>query len=108
MGKIITSPVARWPGTVTIPDELTLPQFAAWEDCLIEARASKGVSSTQLAYLPGILKIVEAWNLDGGWPTVPTLDNIPAKPYAPRIDLLSWLINEILTLWLDEGEVPND
>ncbi len=34
MSKVITSPVQRWAGTVTIADPLTLPQAAVIEDAI--------------------------------------------------------------------------
>lgn len=108
MGKTITSPVPRWPGTVIIADPMTLPQFAAWEDCMIAGREAKGASSFHLAYLPGIIACVEEWNLEGGFPKRPTPDTIPVKPYAARQDLFLWLINEITRVWLAEGEIPNE
>ena len=36
MSKVITSPVKRWPGSVTLADPLTFPQYAAWRNALDE------------------------------------------------------------------------
>jgi hypothetical protein len=37
MGKVITCPVEKWPGTVTISDPLSLPQVSAIEKANAEA-----------------------------------------------------------------------
>jgi hypothetical protein len=108
MSKVITSPVEKWPGTVTIADPLTLPQYAAWEEALpkIFGKTERGVSATELDVLPAIFKIVEKWDLTG-FPTNPTIDNFPPKPALKRIALINWLANEITKLWLDDDEDPN-
>ena len=109
MSKVITSPVARFPGTVTLADPLTLPLFAAWEDCLLAARKDAGgITSHHIVFLPGIFKIVEKWDIGGGFPEYPTIDTIPPKPYVARTELLAWLINEISAIWNEEETVPNE
>lgn len=131
MSKILESPVKKWPGTVVIPDFLTIPQAIAWEDALEDARSllpdiefeykedgsldfSKftlehykfmGISQS-LKYenkmLPGIKACVESWNLTGF-----DVNNFPATPRQARVDLFTWLISEIMALYRDETEVPN-
>lgn len=126
----IQSPVKRWPGTVTIPEYLTIPQAMAFEDAINNAKDLlpevtpviigednkfpeltkeqkeyvdvKLSSSWANAVLPGILACVNEWNLEGL-----DKDNFPATPKVSRIELLSWLMGEISKLYNEADEIPN-
>ena len=110
MPKVITSPVDKWPGTVTISDPLTFPQVIAFQEALDEARALGGDASmhaANYALLPGVFKCVEAWELDG-IPEHPTPDTLPGTPALASAELLGWLIEEISNLFTEANEVPNE
>ena len=127
----IESPVKRWPGTITLPEYLTIPQAMAWEDALEKARdllpevefelkedgsidASKLLPehleylniSNSVKYanevLPGIKECVLEWNLKDFDP-----ENFPATPRQSRLELMNWLMTEITKLYKEADEVPN-
>jgi hypothetical protein len=131
MSKILESPVKRWPGTVTIPDYLTIPQAIEWEDALSNAKkllpdvefdfkddGSIDTSKMKPEYLefisianslkyaneilPGIKACVLEWNLENF-----DSENFPATPRQARVDLISWLIVEITKLYKEADEIPN-
>lgn len=108
MPKTITSPVARFPGTVTLSDPLTFPQSFAFEDALNAARElgdNPSLSRANYAILPGVLACVEAWRLEG-IPEYPTLEAFPSTPRKPIADLVAWLVNEIGALYREADNVP--
>jgi len=130
MSKTLTSPVKRWPGTVTLPDYLTIPQAMAWEEAFNNSKDllpeitpviigldnkipeltkeqkdyvdKKFSSAWANAILPGIMACVTEWNLEGL-----DKDNFPATPKQSRIELISWLITEISKLYKEADEIPN-
>lgn len=124
MSKVLTSPVKRWPGTITIPDFLTIDQAIKWEEAVKRADSilpecepfKKGEKLTDKQVdnisaktsakwvgmiLPGILACVESWNI-GIDP-----NNFPATPPISRIKLISWIMSEISKLYEEENEIPN-
>lgn len=108
MPKIVVSPVARWPGTVTLADPMTFPQFQAWAE---SARAAGEILTAQgrqsdydRALLPGLCACVEDWKLQD-FPTRVTLETFPATPRKASAQLIGWLIAEINRL-VAEDEAP--
>ena len=99
MPKIIESPVKKWPGTVTLADPLTFPQFRAWSTAIIgaqEIQRAEGLQSDyDAALLPGIIACVETWGLNHGFPAAPTVENFPATPRLSSAKLVAWLVAEI-------------
>ena len=109
MSKVITSPVKRYSGTVTLYDPLTFPQSIAFEDALEAVRAlgkTATMSKIRYAFLPGVLACVESWSLNGGFPERPALDTFPSTPKAPIGELIEWLIAEVSALYRDSEDVP--
>lgn len=111
MSKIITSPVKRWAGTVTLADPLTFPQYQAWQTA---ARAAGLVLQNENAtpsmmderLVPGVLACVERWELQG-FPAPVTVENFPATPRKASAQLVAWLVREISALVKgDEEEDP--
>ena len=127
----IESPVKRWPGTITLPEYLTIPQAMKWEECLAEARSIlpevefeftedgeldiTKIKAEHLEYfsihdslkyqnkmLPGILVCVSEWNLEG-FDSI----NFPATPRKSRVALFNWIMAEITKLYKEADEVPN-
>lgn len=108
MSKTITSPVKRYPGTVTLSDPLTFPQAFAFEDALEavkEARETGSPARIRFALLPGIIACVEEWHLDG-FPSKPTLDTFPSTPRKSSAEIIDWLVGEISALYREADEVP--
>lgn len=129
MSKILTSPVEKYPGTVTIPEPMTFPQYLAWKrvtDNLMalhekeagetaEGEAAPGLKYwqiggvdeyTQIA-IPGLCAVVEAWNL-GGFPADPTAETFPATPRVQIARLVIWLVSEIDGVAYQRDSDPNE
>lgn len=116
MPKIITSPVKRWVGTVTIADPLTLPQAEAIEAALDAGldidpeviKKRKGISFLTLdkPRVPAILACVEQWNLEN-FPDVKSGENFPYSPAKDRHAFVTWLFDEIKNIYFGELEIPN-
>jgi hypothetical protein len=116
---IITSPVKRFPGTVVLPDFMTLPQVQAWDEWRgkrdeIQARiqgeglADKLKTRTELdsIYLPAFFMIVSEWHLENV-PEHPTLETFPLTPRLETAKLIGWISAAIETLYFGEVEIPN-
>lgn len=101
MSQVITSPVKRFPGSVTIAQPLTFPQFKAWTRALTGAqeisRANGLQSDYDAALLPGLLACVENWGLENV-PAAPTVESFPATPRQASQKLVAWLVHEIATV----------
>ncbi len=112
MPKILQSPVTRWPGSITLPDYLNFPQEAVWEAAIDAIGAGATVIETAakpagaMVILPAILDIVQGWELGGGFPEKPTLENFPATPKQSSAVLIAWIIGEISSLYEEGQELP--
>lgn len=116
MSKVITSPVARYPGTVTISDPMTAPQCWALEDAREEAREKIGASEMtrknyrayQRLVLPAIAACVEKCDLTtDGKPVTLTPDSFPGSPVVDGMELFTWLHNAVLAVYSGEtADVP--
>jgi hypothetical protein len=109
MGKVITSPVQRWPGTVTLSDPLTYPQMIKLERAIEAGRRLKadpeaGQGEYAYALLPGLCACVEAWSLTGLDDVTP--DTFPATPRAPAARLLAWLLDAVTALYQEDDGPP--
>ena len=106
MSKVVTSPVKKWPGTVTLADPLSFPQALAFEDAIDAVRALEDPSTQRVNYtlLPAVLMCVEKWELEGlGNPP----DPFPATPAQASAQLLAWLVGEVSALFREAEDVPN-
>ena len=117
MGKQITSPVAAFPGSITLHDPLPWPVYRAWTAAVAEAERVKPegadinnatvATSDDLteAMLPGICACVEKWELNGGGQYTP--ETFPASPRVAVAQLVFWLTGQINRVVTGETEVPN-
>jgi len=111
MGKVITSPVKRYPGTVTLAYPMTYPQYAAWQKAIAglpkEITIGKTATDDENAQtiLPGICACVETWNLAGIGEHL-TPETFPASPRISSARLIIWLISEINAIIAEEDESP--
>lgn len=102
----ITSPVKRWPGTVTLPDYLTWPQMRIWKTAADEASQAADLVEQRLAWVRGICQIVMAWEL-AGLPETLSPETFPATPPRSGVALMGWLIDGISALLDEADEAPN-
>ena len=113
MSKVITSPVQRWAGTVTIADPLTLTQAAVIEDAISGYEPTEGnVKIIDLRIndekrLPAVFACVEKWELSN-FPEIVTLTNYPASPRLLSSNLAAWIFQEIIKVYFGEAEIPNE
>lgn len=106
MSKIITSPIKRFPGTVTLSDPLTFPQAIAWEKAIHAARECDTMLTVNAALLPGVLACVQEWDIKG-LENPPQADTFPASPGKATAELVAWLVGEVSRLFDDaEGGDP--
>ena len=111
MSKVITSPVKRYSGTVTLSYPLTYPQYAAWRKAIESlpdgAKWGEVVGNDDLvlAMLPGVCACVEKWELAGMGEHVSPMD-FPATPRIASARLLIWLIGEITSIVAEEDDSP--
>lgn len=134
MGRMITSPVEGWGGTITLYDPITLPQQVALEDAGIEVRkyllekmeadgykpsleeddfkkaVKKGfnfsVTKRNLIFWPAMRKCIQEWNIDAF--VMPGDNDFPARPRQRSIDFLDWLLEEINKDTEEQEEVKNE
>jgi hypothetical protein len=111
MSKVITSPIERFAGTVTIADPITLPQAQAIERGLVMPEQSADgrvwLSVFDGNQLPAIFACVEKWELTN-IPDNVTADNFPASPRVASHKLIDWIFSEIRNVYLGELEIPNE
>lgn len=110
MSKIITSPIERWAGTVTITDPLTIPQAQLIEAGMTPPQTGEDgrvwLSIIDGKQLPAIFACVEKWEL-ANMPEKITAENFPASPRVDSHKLIDWLFAEIRKVYFGESEVPN-
>lgn len=117
---IIESPVKHWPGTVTLLDQLTMPQVLIFERVLAESgeffedkdgervlKANTMWGAPDAKRIEGILACVEEWDLEN-FPDEVTVETFPATPRTSSHALISWLFGEIVKLYIGEVEIPNE
>lgn len=118
MPKIIPSPTKRWPGTITLPDALTYPQYLAWRNSLATVVELSGPNPVPIgdlaanerlvtAMLPGVCACVSRWELGGSFPVSVTPHTFPATPRTASFALLVTLIEAINQLVTETDELPN-
>ena len=111
MPKVITSPVKRFPGTVTLSDPLTFPQVIAFQDAIGDVQELEEGEKTWpkmlYALLPGIIACVEKWELEGV-SEHPTVDTFPGTPLMSAGKLVDWLQGEVTALLVEAETVPNE
>lgn len=111
MSKVITSPIKRWAGTVTIADPLTISQAQAIENGLaIPEKTDDGriwYSVIDTNQLPAIFACVEKWELEN-MPENLTAENFPASPRGESHKLIDWIFSELRKVYFGELEIPNE
>ena len=108
--KIIESPVARFPGSITLYDPITYPQLIEWRDnntkfyeCF-NNKDKKIFEGEQFAW-KAIFAVSEEVTIKGFESR--DVDKIPSTPLSLIDELLAYLIGEIRKYIAKEEEVPN-
>jgi hypothetical protein len=105
MSKIITSEIKKFPGTVTLSDPISYPQYErwskAWESQLELSKEERETLTNEKVMWAEIMPMVEKWELENFDPNKP-----PAAPRVPVIELLIWLVTEVGKI-INEGTDPN-
>ena len=115
MSKVITSPVKKWAGTVTLADPLTLPQAEAIEayfrheidPALIDKNGRLSFLEMDKPKMPVLFACVEKWQL-ADIPEDVNEQTFPHSPSKARHELVDWLYEEIVKIYLGESEIPNE
>ena len=107
MGKIVQSPVKRWPGQVVISDPLTFPQLLAWRTAIDNARDAGDSVRANAALIPGIIACVEQWQLGGDFPASVTAETFPSSPVRVAVALIGALTDAISAVMIEEDDYPN-
>jgi hypothetical protein len=108
MGKVIVSPVAKWPGSVTLAEPMTFEQYLRWKQTITTASAliqddKVPWDEYDATIAPGIVACVERFDL-AGLPEHPA--TLPATPRVSSHRLVGWLLREISALITEDEEVP--
>jgi hypothetical protein len=110
MPKTITSPVAKFPGSVVIADPMTYPGAIAFERAW---KAASGLDREQVtikeihyAWIPGLCANVLECHIEGYENLTP--ENFPASPSKDAANFASWLIGEVLKVYGGGENDPND
>jgi hypothetical protein len=112
MPKVITSPLPRYPGSVTLADPLTLAQVELFEVALqplpnVPEDARILLTVIDKPRIPAILACVEKWELSN-LPESVTIETFPMSPRKASHELIAWLFNEIYKVYMGELEIPNE
>ena len=109
MSKTITSPVKHFPGTITLAQPLTYPQYIAWTEGLEKYQAickdkKASIPSAEVFLWAGIKELVEKCEIQNL-----SFDKIPSTPRTAILRLLGWLVDEIgkIVDQEDEDSDPN-
>ena len=106
MSKTIESPVKEFPGSITLPNHLTMPQALAYEkavrdgSALIEEEASQ--TSFDAVMVTAICECVEEWNLDDFGQL--SLETFPSTPRGASSELVNWIFGELAKMY--NPEIP--
>ena len=121
MTKVITSPVKKFSGTVTLHDPLTFPQVIAFQSAIRDAQKLihtdpesgeavfvDGGDFIQFRYelLKGIIECVEKFDL-ANMPDVITAETFPSTPLVSSGKVVNWLRDELTKILVDDEDSPN-
>jgi len=115
MSKVITSPIARWSGSITIANPITEAQAIEIERTLaVIKEADERVDEksnfkdlqhalNKSAKLRVVLVCVEKWELKDF-----TVDPFPFSPKGDSDKLITFLFDEILAVYEGDAFIPNE
>lgn len=109
---IITSPVKKFPGTVEIYNQLTLPQVELIEECFDNLPSMKeggvvALTSLDKPRLAAILACVKEWKLEN-YPVPTSMETFTLSPRRATHQLIDYIFNHILLVYNGEIDIPNE
>ena len=108
MPRVVTCPVARWPGEVVLAEPMSWPQFLAWQRAVMNAEEVAKAEGLQSEYdaaiCLGIAAVVLEWRLGGLNP--PDAHGVPATPRHSSNEFISWFLREVFAIV--KGEASTD
>jgi hypothetical protein len=105
MSKVISSPVKKWPGSVTLQDPMLFPAYMKFKNGLDDAAIVEDAAKKTQIILPGLCACVEKWELAGLGEL--TADSFPASPMKASAELFAWLMGEVMALLVEADDIPN-
>lgn len=132
MSAVKVSTVPEFPGSITLPDRLTMAQVNLIDQSFIEddkaSREGRGnvtvlvddpehpgqkIDLVSRLYsvgdqicLKALLAIVEIWSIQD-CPANPTLETFPGSPRQASHNLIRWAWNELVKIYNGAMEIPN-
>ena len=108
MSKIVKSTIKKFPGSVTLYEPLTFPMVKTFEDAIQKMQELEGVRQldNDEVLIPAICSCVEEWNLEGLGDLTP--ETFPGSPRIASARLVAWLIGEIIEMYSESEEDPNE
>lgn len=103
---VLTSPVKKWPGTVTVPEALTFEQYHAWTLAIRQVRElgeTPPIAEVDACFVPAILAVVREWDIPALADFV-AAGNLPAAPRQSSNKLIGWLVGAISALITEADE----
>lgn len=111
MGKSITCPVKRWPGTIVIAHPMTLPQVALFQRIMVDAQNVEDgtlISEWCSGAWPKMRPLIEDWEIKKL--PFPDDDKFPGHPIKAVDEFFIWLYGELIKSFneAENTEVPKD
>jgi hypothetical protein len=100
----ITSPVEKFPGTIELPDALSWDQLATWDEGLDKCKLEVSTMGILRSQVNLICALGFNWHLKGIDEHPQTL---PTKPMSKVVDLVSWVMGEVIKLTEEDSESKN-
>lgn len=94
MSIIITSPIAEFPGTITLVERPTLEMVANFRESQFIGNQRTSRTGQVVASFVEIMAFTERWDIKGQ-PEIPTPITFYPIPAIPARDLLLWLMDTI-------------
>src|SRR5690242_1427403 len=107
---IVKSESKRWAGSVTVYDQLTLPQVELIEAALEPVETDKDgryfLTAKDKKVIPALLACVEKWDLQN-FPQPAALETWPMTPRKESHELIDTIWRAVLLVYQGEQDIPN-
>ena len=100
--KTVTSPVAKYPGTVDLPDFYLFDRAIPWDDAQETVLNAKGLRKFE-ELAKAIYPMIDGWHIDN-LPADPA--QWPIHPRSPFYGFIQWLFSEVSAVYYGVDESP--